>query len=99
MWELAKLGILPPPGDPKAMKMAGSSAGSLAIATYACGLDVDKATNALFELAANCRENGTRGRLGTRVITRSPAGHRAGTLSCPLCVTACCASLPVQALF
>eukprot|EP00197_Chlamydomonas_leiostraca_P004486 CAMPEP_0202860012 /NCGR_PEP_ID=MMETSP1391-20130828/1896_1 /ASSEMBLY_ACC=CAM_ASM_000867 /TAXON_ID=1034604 /ORGANISM="Chlamydomonas leiostraca, Strain SAG 11-49" /LENGTH=525 /DNA_ID=CAMNT_0049539131 /DNA_START=249 /DNA_END=1826 /DNA_ORIENTATION=+ len=64
LWELRRLGILPPPGHPQALKMAGASAGSLAIATYACGLDVDKATQALFAFAADCRSNGTRGRLG-----------------------------------
>ncbi|KXZ44254.1 hypothetical protein GPECTOR_70g485 [Gonium pectorale] len=46
------------------VQMAGASAGSLAVATYNCGLDPEKATKALHEFAANCRENGTRYRLG-----------------------------------
>ncbi|GFH28427.1 patatin [Haematococcus lacustris] len=64
LWELAKLKVLPPPQSPGAIKLAGASAGSLAIATYACGLDVDNATEALFAFAADCRAKGTRGRLG-----------------------------------
>jgi predicted acylesterase/phospholipase RssA len=64
LWELRDLGVLPNPGDPRGVKLAGSSAGALAIATYACGLDVAKASTALFEFAANCRTHGTRGRLG-----------------------------------
>lgn len=59
LWELDKLGILK-----GKVKMAGASAGSLAIATYNCGLDVDKATEALFSFAADCRAKGTRYRLG-----------------------------------
>lgn len=47
--------------------MAGASAGSLAVATYNCGLDVGAATQALHEFAADCRANGTRYRLGACV--------------------------------
>lgn len=46
------------------VQMAGASAGSLAVATYNCGLDVGAATQALHEFAADCRANGTRYRLG-----------------------------------
>jgi hypothetical protein len=44
--------------------MAGSSAGSLAVATYNCGLAPETATRALMDFASNCRANGTRYRLG-----------------------------------
>lgn len=44
LWELARLRLLPSPGQPRALKMAGASAGSLAVVTFACGLDVDLAT-------------------------------------------------------
>ncbi|GIL86898.1 hypothetical protein Vretimale_15562 [Volvox reticuliferus] len=46
------------------VQMAGASAGSLAVATYNCGLEPEKATQALHEFASNCRSNGTRYRLG-----------------------------------
>ncbi|EFJ41728.1 hypothetical protein VOLCADRAFT_98256 [Volvox carteri f. nagariensis] len=60
LWELHELNILK---DYK-VQMAGASAGSLAVATYNCGLDPEKATQALHEFAGNCRTNGTRYRLG-----------------------------------
>lgn len=49
---------------PLQVRMSGASAGSLAIATYNCGLDVGQATSALLSLAADCRAKGTRNRLG-----------------------------------
>ncbi|KAG2433513.1 hypothetical protein HYH02_012631 [Chlamydomonas schloesseri] len=60
LWELHELNILK---DYK-VQMAGASAGSLAVATYNCGLEPEKATQALHEFAENCRANGTRYRLG-----------------------------------
>ncbi|GLC38910.1 hypothetical protein PLESTM_000795000 [Pleodorina starrii] len=60
LWELHELNILK---DYK-VQMAGASAGSLAVATYNCGLDPEKATQALHEFAENCRTKGTRYRLG-----------------------------------
>ncbi|KAG2498150.1 hypothetical protein HYH03_003908 [Edaphochlamys debaryana] len=60
LWELRDLNILK---DYK-VQMAGASAGSLAVATYNCGLEPEKAMQALHEFAANCRSNGTRYRLG-----------------------------------
>ncbi|PNW85631.1 hypothetical protein CHLRE_03g195500v5 [Chlamydomonas reinhardtii] len=60
LWELHELDILK---DYK-VQMAGASAGSLAVATYNCGLEPEKATQALHEFAENCRANGTRYRLG-----------------------------------
>eukprot|EP00200_Dunaliella_tertiolecta_P011345 CAMPEP_0202370470 /NCGR_PEP_ID=MMETSP1127-20130417/2068_1 /ASSEMBLY_ACC=CAM_ASM_000462 /TAXON_ID=3047 /ORGANISM="Dunaliella tertiolecta, Strain CCMP1320" /LENGTH=371 /DNA_ID=CAMNT_0048966427 /DNA_START=96 /DNA_END=1211 /DNA_ORIENTATION=- len=63
LWELTRLKILPPPGHAGALKMAGSSAGSLAIVTYACGLDVEVATQAMLSFAEDCRRHGTHKRI------------------------------------
>ncbi|GIL51484.1 hypothetical protein Vafri_7461 [Volvox africanus] len=46
------------------VQMAGASAGSLAVATYNCGLDPEKATQAMHAFADDCRSKGTRYRLG-----------------------------------
>lgn len=46
-------------------KLAGASAGSLIAACYHSGLPEDLVTEACFTLAKDCRENGTRGRLGS----------------------------------
>ncbi|KAF5830417.1 acyl transferase/acyl hydrolase/lysophospholipase [Dunaliella salina] len=59
LWELTRLKVMPPPGHSDALKLAGSSAGSLAIVTYACGLDVDVATHAMLRFADDCRKHGT----------------------------------------
>ncbi|GIL51483.1 hypothetical protein Vafri_7461 [Volvox africanus] len=60
LWELHELDILK---DYK-VQMAGASAGSLAVATYNCGLDPEKATQAMHAFADDCRSKGTRYRLG-----------------------------------
>lgn len=59
LWELRDLGLLR--GQ---VKMAGASAGSLAVATYNCGLTVEQTMSALLAFAADCRAKGTRLRLG-----------------------------------
>mmetsp|Transcript_6088 Transcript_6088/g.17432 ORF Transcript_6088/g.17432 Transcript_6088/m.17432 type:complete len:512 (+) Transcript_6088:157-1692(+) len=45
-------------------KIGGASAGSLIAACYHSGLSQELITSACFELAKDCRTNGTRGRLG-----------------------------------
>ncbi|MEW5301831.1 MAG: hypothetical protein WDW36_004666 [Sanguina aurantia] len=59
LWQLSELGLLR-----GRVRMAGASAGSLAIATYNSGLTVQAATDALFSFAADCRAKGTHFRIG-----------------------------------
>ena len=79
LWELQRLGLVRQGGmavgsvrggtgvgmggGGGATLMAGASAGSLAIATFACGIGEREATAALREFAAECRSGGTSGRL------------------------------------
>jgi predicted acylesterase/phospholipase RssA len=49
-------------------KLAGASAGSLIAACYHSGLPEDLITKACFTLAKDCRDNGTRGRLGSVLV-------------------------------
>ena len=79
LWELQRLGLVQQGGvavggvrggvgagrgvGGGATLMAGASAGSLAIATFACGIGEREATAALREFAAECRSGGTSGRL------------------------------------
>lgn len=60
LWELERLGVLRSGGG---TLMAGASAGSLAIATYACGISREDTLAAMRSFAADCRAAGTRGRL------------------------------------
>ena len=70
LYELVSLGILPHASEPSETRrdalplLSGSSAGSLAVATYASGITLAKATSALKDFAQECRQKGTMGRMG-----------------------------------
>ena len=55
--------------------VGGSSAGSLAAAVVACGLQPDEVWAAVMNMAADCREKGVWGRLGSRLRQQVGVKH------------------------
>ena len=58
-------------------RLGGASAGALLVACHHSGLSMELVTDACLKLATDCRSNGTRGRLGVRLMVAASPGEGA----------------------